>query len=144
MPEIYYVDTCIWLNLFKKEGDSTKGKPYWEIARDFLDKVAVSNNKILVSTIVLKELSFKVESQFPKILDFLKNSDYIEIIKTTTEDYDFARNLENTEKVKLSFYDYLHIAIAKRLSLHLITRDKDLIVVAKEYVKVNKPEDLMG
>jgi len=32
----YYVDTSIWLNFFKKEGDPTKGVPYWQLAKAFL------------------------------------------------------------------------------------------------------------
>ncbi len=42
----YYVETCIWLNFFKKEGDATKGIPYWKLARDFVDQVGDRNEKI--------------------------------------------------------------------------------------------------
>jgi len=35
----YYLDSCIWLNLLKKEGDASKGKPYWQIAKDFIDNL---------------------------------------------------------------------------------------------------------
>jgi len=34
---LYYVDSCIWLNLFKKEGDVAKGVPYWEITKKFIE-----------------------------------------------------------------------------------------------------------
>lgn len=140
---LYYLDTCIWINLFKKEGDATKGIPYWEIARKFIENIIEANDKIIVSKIVLKELSFKSEDKFQKILDFFKTSYYINIVETTNEDYNFARELENKEEIKLSFYDYLHIAISKRLNITLITRDKDLIIVSKKYIKVNKPEELI-
>ena len=43
----------------------------------------------------------------------------------------------------LSFYDYLHLAIAKGLGIPLITRDRDLMDFAKNHVKVFKPEDLL-
>ena len=144
MNKSYYVDTCIWLNLFKKEGDAGKGVPYWKLARDFIDKVAESNGKIIVSTIILKELSFTISNKFSVISNFFKTSDYIEIIKTSNEDYNFARELERTEKIKLSFYDYLHIAIAKRLNVPLVIRDNDLILVAKKHIQVSKPEDLIS
>ncbi len=39
---------------------------------------------------------------------------------------------------------YLHVAIAKRLNIPLITRDKDLIIFAKKHVDVYKPEDLIN
>ena len=127
----YYVDSCIWLNLFKKEGDASKGVPYWKLAKDFLEK----SNKLIISTIVLKELSFKVEN-IDKTMKFFKDSEFIEIIKTRSEDYDLARKFEDEEEYKISFYDYLHVAIAKRLNIPLITRDRDLMDFARKQIDV--------
>jgi len=138
--EVYYIDTCIWLNLFKKEGDSTKGIPYWKIAKDFLEK----NNQLIVSTITLKELQYVLGENFKEVKKFFKDLDFIKIISTTQEDYDLARKFEDEEKSKISFYDYLHVAIVKRLNLPLITRDKDLMKFARKHVKVYKPEELIG
>lgn len=135
----YYVDSCIWLNLFKKEGDATRGVPYWKLAKDFFEQ----GNKIIISTIVLKELSFIVKD-FNQTMKFFKDSDFIKIIKTNSEDYDLARKFEDEEESKISFYDYLHVAIAKRLNIPLITRDRDLIDFAKKQIKVYKPEDLIS
>ena len=136
----YYVDSCIWINLFKKEGDSTKGVPYWKLAKDFLE----AGNNIIVSTIVLKELSFKIKDKFDYVMRFFKHSDTIQLIKTVNEDYELARKFESEEKFSISFYDYLHVAIAKRLDIALITRDKDLIDFAGKYIEVFKPEDLLS
>ena len=36
MKKEYYIDSCIWLNMFKNEGDSSKGVPYWKIAKEFI------------------------------------------------------------------------------------------------------------
>ena len=66
------------------------------------------------------------------------------MIKTVSEDYDLARKFEDEEEIKISFYDYLHVAISKRLNIPLITRDKDLITFAKKYVAVHRPEDLIN
>jgi len=134
----YYVDSCIWLNLFKKEGDILEGIPHWKIAKDFIEY-----NNIIISTIVLKELSFKLENKFNFILKFFKDADNIEIIKTTSQDYDLARKFETVDHFKISFYDYLHVAIAKRLNVPLVTRDKNLIEFAKKYIEVFKPENLI-
>ena len=139
----YYLDTCIWLNIFKKEGDPNKGIPYWKIARVFLEKIAESGNRIIISTIVLKELYFTLGNSFKIAEQFFKTSEFIKIIKTTEEDYALARKLEGLYGDKIGFYDYLHIAIAKRLGIHLITRDKELIKFARKYVKTSKPEDLI-
>ncbi len=133
---IYYVDTCIWLNLFNKE------ERHWRIARDFIDKADSSRDTIIISTIVLKELYFKLKSDFQSVKTYLNSLDCVRIIKTLPQDYEFARNLEKNDKQKLSFYDYLHIAIAKRLNAILITRDRALIEKAMKYVKVSLPESL--
>ena len=43
----YYVDSCIWLNLFKKEGDTTKGTPYWKLAKDFLEMIKTKPEELI-------------------------------------------------------------------------------------------------
>ena len=142
----FYLDTCIWLNLFKKEGDSSKGVPYWEIARDFIEKVMFSKNEeIIYSSLILKELKFKIcnENILKEKLLFLKEEDKFRSVEVTEEDYSFARKLESELKYELSFYDCLHIAICKRLNFILVTRDKDLIRIARKYISVEKPENLL-
>lgn len=136
----YYVDSCIWLNLFKKEGDETKGVPYWKLAKDFIE----DENNIIVSTIVIKELSFKIEEKLNYVMKFFKDNESIKMIKTVPEDYDLARKYEDEEELKISFYDYLHVAISKRLNIPLITRDKDLIAFAKKHIEVYRPEELIN
>ncbi len=141
MKTDYYLDTCIWLNLFKKETGPEKNKPYWKSARNFIEKVEENNEKIIVSSIALKEIYFVARNKFKPIKDFLKESECVKIIKTYPEDYDLARKWEKEDN-SLSFYDYIHIAIAKRLNLNLITRDEELIIFAKKHVKVSKPEEV--
>lgn len=138
----HYLDSCIWLNIFKKEGDVTKGVPYWKLAKDFIERVEDEKGIIFVSTIVLKELSFKLEEKFDDVKQFFKEAGFIKIIKTTNDDYNLAREFEQNHGL-ISFYDYLHIAIAKRLGVPLITRDEDLMEFAKDHVEVFKPEDLL-
>ena len=140
----FYLDTCIWLNLFKKEGDPTKGVPYWKIAKEFLEKVMFSEDKITYSGLILKELKFtlKNEELFKEKILFFKEE--FKFIKTTEEDYSFARKLESELKYELSFYDCLHIAICKRLNFILVTRDEILIQSAKEHIQVDKPENLIS
>ena len=143
MGKKYYLDTCIWLNLLKKESNPKNGVQYWKIAKDFIEKIEEKQEKIVISSIVLKELYYTLKEKFQSINQFFKESDFIEIIKTDPSDYNLARKWEK-EHENLSFYDYLHVAITKRLSLQLITRDEDLIIFAKSYVNVSKPEELLG
>ncbi|MBN2421907.1 type II toxin-antitoxin system VapC family toxin [Candidatus Woesearchaeota archaeon] len=127
--------------MFKKEGTPEKGIPYWKLAEEFIE--IIKDSKIIVSTIILKELKFKLKNKFYLVNEFFRSRDYI-IIKTFSEDYDLARNIEGVNKTNLGFHDYLHIAISKRLNAVLITRDKELIKTAKKYVEVKKPEDLIS
>jgi predicted nucleic acid-binding protein len=144
LQKSFYLDSCIWLNLFKKEGDPTKGIPYWKIAKDFIEKVLFSNNEeIIYSGLILKELKFILdESTYKEKLLFFEEENF-KFVKTTEEDYSFARKLESELNYELSFYDCLHIAICKRLNLILVTRDEILIKFAKNYILVDKPENLM-
>ena len=142
MNKHYYVDTCIWLNLFKKEGNSTKGIPYWQLAKDFIEKVNAERDIVFVSTIILKELTFTLSDKFAEVKKFFHDNNFVQIVRTTPEDYDGARRWEQDHQL-LSFYDYLHTAIAQRLSALLITRDKDLMAFAQQHVDVFRPEDLL-
>jgi len=141
MKKEYYIDSCIWLNMFKNEGDSSKGVPYWKIAKEFIEKIEENKDIIIVSAIVLKELQFKLEGKFEEVKQFFQEAEFIHLIKTTNEDYDLARKFEYQHGL-LSFYDYLHMAICLRLNIPLITRDRDLIEFARNCIKVFKPEEL--
>ena len=144
MSECYYLDSCIWLNLFKKEGDARKGVPYWEIALNFLERVEDEGGVIYVSSIVLKELYYILGNDFWKVKRFFRECDFVRIIEATSGDYDLARDYEGEDFSKISFYDYLHVAIALRLGCIFLTRDKDLIRFADGKIDVCKPEDLIG
>jgi predicted nucleic acid-binding protein len=134
----HYLDTCIWLNIFKKE------KQFYKTSKELIENIKNNNEKIIVSTIVIKEIHHKTKINFKKILIFFKSQNHIELIKTTEDDYELARKLETTNNYKLSFYDYLHTAIAKRTNTILITRDKDLLNFAKQIINCKNPNELIN
>ena len=144
MGDRYYLDSCIWLNLFKKEVGGDLGFPHWEMALDFLENVDDEDGIIYVSSIVLKELYFVMKKDFWKAKKFFGECDFVRVIKTAEEDYDLARDFERVDSAKISFYDYLHVAILKRLGCCFVTRDKDLIEFVGDKIEVSKPEDLIG
>ena len=121
----FYVDSCIWLNLFKKEGDPTKGVPYWKIAKDFIEKVEETDDLIIVSPMILKELSFKLGDKYSLAKEFFDKTKNISIIKSDSEDFTFARKLESEFNYEIAFFDCLHIAMSKRLNLNL----KQLVII---------------
>jgi predicted nucleic acid-binding protein len=142
----FYVDSVIWLNLFKKEGDPAKGVPYWKIAKDFTEKIIFSQDEeIVYSGFILKEMKFKLdENTFKEKQMFFKEEEKIRFVKATEEDYSFARKLESDVKYEISFFDCLHIAICKRLNLIFVTRDELLIKIARKFIQADKPENLLS
>ena len=144
MGREYYLDSCIWLNLFKREGDASKGMPYWEIALNFIEDVEDNGEQIYVSTIVLKELQYILGDKFQKVMNYFKDTGFIKIIKTRREDYDLARKFEDDDNSQISFYDYLHTAIVKRLGCIFVTRDRDLLNFSKDKINVDLPENLIS
>ena len=145
MNKKYYIDSCIWLNLFKKEGDETKGKPYWQIAKEFLLFIFKSNNTIYYSGIILKEIQYVLEDDelFNERKKFFKQEENIISINITSNDYELARNIENETDFQISFYDYLHLAICINNNFILITRDKDFLKLANNYHIAHKPEKIL-
>ena len=139
----FYVDTNIYLNLWKKEGDATKGTPYWKLAKDFMDKAERENSIITFSGLILKELEYKLTSeQFKEKSDLLKST--YQKVEVLEEDYNNARKLESKSRFDISFYDCLHIAVCKRLNLVLVTRDRLMLDFAKsEGLRCGKPEEFL-
>ncbi|MFH1408626.1 MAG: PIN domain-containing protein [Nanoarchaeota archaeon] len=111
-----YFDSCIWLNLFKKEVDLRKGISYWKLSKALIEQIEEDKGFIVVSTIVLKELSCILGNKYHLVMHYFKEAECIKIIKTMNDDYDLARQFEQAHGF-LSFYDYLHVAIAKRLDI---------------------------
>ena len=142
----FYVDACIWLNLFKEEGNPNKGIPYWKIAKYFIEKVMFSEDEEMIySGFVLKEIRFKLDKDsYEEKLSFFKGEEKIKFVKATPEDYDIGRKLHTESKYEISFFDCMHTAICKRMGLILVTRDKELIKFAKKNVEVKKPEELLS
>ncbi len=143
----YYVDTSIWLNLFKKEGDATKGVPYWKIAEDFVRFIVKSSEKRIVYTgIVLRELQIHLHPKeyCEKRLFFEKGHECTRI-EILNDDKKEARKLESQYRFTISYYDLLHLSITKRIGAVLVTRDRQLIEVSKENnVNVAKPEEIIN
>jgi len=138
----YYVDSCIWLNLWQKE-ESNTGILYWKIAKDFLEHVRNSTNRSLVSSgFVIKELKYQIPNErlFNERLLTLKK--FCKLVKATNDDYTLARQFEAESRFEISFFDCMHAAISKRMGYILVTRDRKLIQFSKKYINVIRPEDI--
>lgn len=141
MQNKYYVDSCIYINLFKKE-ISFHGNSFYNSALKFFEDVEKNNTQIYFSGFILKELRFILESNlFNKARLFLYNNNFKRIIATDKDYYD-ARKFEILAKFNIGFFDCMHIVLSQKVNATLVTRDRKLIDFAKNYCKVARPEEL--
>ncbi len=132
----YYVDACIWLNLFNKEQAKVQEVPVWKIAEFFLKQY---KGNIITTPFVIQEVESKILQKSHVLI--LKGS--AEILRISPEEQVLAREIESQESYNLSFYDCIHLAIAKTRGYTLITRDKELLERGKKYTSTLKPENLL-
>lgn len=140
----FYVDSCIYLNLWQKEGNEKLGKPYWKIAQNFFENCSRKNKTIFYSRFILKEMKFILTQE--KYRDKIKLFDSLLFarIDASTEDICKARKIESELRYEISFYDIIHILLALKTDSILVTRDKLLLESARKYsVIAKKPESLL-
>jgi len=141
----FYVDSCIYLNLWQEEGDPSKGIPYWKIAKDFFEKFDNEETIIYYSGFLLKELKFILtEEEFNnkrKLLDSRPNFRKIDI---SDEELSKARKIESELNYEISFFDIIHLLLSIKTNSILVTRDRKLLDISKNYEAVAKrPEELL-
>jgi predicted nucleic acid-binding protein len=142
MNKSYYVDTCIYLNLWwKEEIGSLK---VWRYAKDFLENAESNHNIIYYSGYILKELLHKLsKEEFDIKKEMFEFTNNYKKITMNEEEYEKARKIEKEIGVEISFFDIIHMLLAKKTNSILVTRDNKLIKVAEKYgVKALKPEQL--
>lgn len=134
----YYIDTCVWLNIFNINEVSTKESKY---SKELIEKILFSEkHKILYSGFVLKELEFKLKENYEKKRNWFNNEPNLIFVKATNKTYEYARQLEKENNYKISFFDYIHLSIAKETNSILITRDKELLTTSKNLVIAQTPK----
>jgi predicted nucleic acid-binding protein len=134
-----YLDTCIWLNIFNK---NEQEKEFLE-SKELISLILFNKKfEIYYSGLILKEIKYKLNTNdFIKKRNFFRNEKTI-FLKTTNKDYESARKFELNKKNKLSFFDYLHLSVCKNNKLILITRDKELLKLAKTEIIALNPKEL--
>ncbi len=136
----FYVDTCVYLNLWKRE--ERKGVPFWRIAEGTLALIK-ARNCLLYSGFVLKELKWKMGPvEFER-----RRKEFDEPgctrLNASAKDYAAGRELERTVEFKISFFDCMHIILARREGAVLVTRDRALIDFGRNYCRVVLPEEIL-
>jgi predicted nucleic acid-binding protein len=74
------------------------------------------------------------------VISFFEDS--FKILKHSTTK-SFARRLEKEFNYEISFFDCLHVVLARKEKAILITRDEKLIMFGSKYCKVSKPEKFL-
>lgn len=143
-PKSYYIDTCIYLNLWQKEIDDVTKAPLWKFAKEFLEKIE-EDSIIYYSGFILKELKFILsEEEFNKKRELFESSQNFKRAFLSREEFNLAREMEKESGYEISFYDFIHILLAKKTNSILITRDKKLLEFSKKYsVLAKKPEEVL-
>lgn len=141
---MYYIDTCIYPNLWKKERDE-EGIDLGDIAKRFFEKIERENIIVIYSDFLEKELRSKLsEEEINKKWMFFKNQENFREVQLEKKEKNLAREIEMELDYSLGFYDIIHMILVKKTNAILITRDKNLLLVAKRYdVEAKKPEYLL-
>jgi len=140
----YYIDSCIYLNLWRKENSSYLRKPFWIFAKRLFEKLEHQNSVIYYSGFILKELSFILtQEEFSQKRILFENSPNFKKVLLSEEELNEARDIEDKTRREISFYDIIHMILARKTNSILITRDKKLLKIAKRYnILAKLPEEL--
>jgi predicted nucleic acid-binding protein len=140
----YYVDSCIYLNLWQKETNLNTGEELWRHAQEFFEKIDQKQEIIYYSGFLLKELMFilTIEEYLQKV-ELFENSQNFKKVILSREEFNLATEIKKKNQ-EISLYDIIHILLAKKTNSILITRDKLLTNLAKEFsVIVKRPEEVL-
>ena len=143
MKKSYYIDTCIYLNLWQREVDDITKALLWKFAKEFLEK-AEEESIVYYSGFILKELKFILtDEEFDKKKVLFESSPNFRRVFLSEEEFNLARKIEKESNYEVSFYDIIHILLAKKTNSVLVTRDKKLLEFSEKYsVVARKPEQL--
>jgi len=139
----YYVDSCVYLNLWQKEIDEN-GKPLWEYAKRFLEKAEEDNSLIYYSGFLLKELMFILDmEEYLQKRELFEDSPNFKKVILSREEFQLAVQIKKQNK-EISLYDIIHLILSKKTNSILITRDELLIQLAGKFsITAKKPEEIL-
>jgi len=136
----YYIDSCIWLNLFKNE-KSKSGKDFGKITKMFFEYSLEKKHTIILSSFVIKEIQFVLsEEEHNKVIQKLKKATHFRKHFVSELEFNFARVLEKEFDYTISFFDCIHLSICIKNNFILVTRDN--LLIKKSNGIAIKPENL--
>lgn len=138
MKQKYYIDTCIWIDLYE-DRKGYDGELLGEFATIFLFSLLKQQQVLIISKLLIKELKrYYTEEQIEGM--FRPFAGIIEKIAITKQQADEAKHL--AEERKIPEGDALHAILARDYHLILVTRDNDFKKI-ENIAKCYKPEELI-
>jgi len=141
----YYVDTCVYMNLWKKEVDENK-KPLWLLAKEFFELAESRGSTIFYSGFVLKELLFLISTDdYLKKREFFEDNKLFKKVILNEEEYKKAQHIKNKNQDNCSLFYIIHIILSKKTDSILVTQDKELMTLAKIFGVIAKtPQEIIN
>jgi len=138
MPEKYYLDTSIWMDIYEDRKGYNQ-EPLGDYAGKLLILIKIKKYKLIITELLIKELEMNYS------VDEIKNmmkpfEDILERINISKEQKDEA--IKIAKERSLPPGDVLHAIIARDHNLILITRDKHFKEL-KDITICYKPEEII-
>lgn len=136
-----YVDTNVFLDYFLNRSDRLR--PLGEFAFSLFKRAFLKEIKIIISDWTLSELesSEASEEDIAAMLDDLKNSGSLKVVKLIEEDRRKARKI--LKEFGLHTADAIHVALAVRSGAEvLVTRNIKDFVKAENLIESVLPEEI--
>ncbi len=134
-----YLDTCIYLNLWKKE------EGFWRDAKRLFDFAMQNGVKIFYSGFVLKELLFLLSTE-----EYLEKRDFFDFdnvfckVMLSRNEYIEAQKIKNRVASGCSLFDVIHVLLARKTNSILVTCDKELLELSRQLcVRCESPKDII-
>ncbi len=138
MPEKYYIDTSIWMDLYE-DRKGYNGEPLGNFALKLFSLIKAKKNFLVITDLLIREL--EMNYSLPEINGMVKPFEkIIEKIIATDKQRDEAKKIAKERGIPPG--DVLHAIIARDNNLILITRDKHFRHL-EDISPHHKPEDLI-
>ncbi|MBW2986099.1 PIN domain-containing protein [Candidatus Woesearchaeota archaeon] len=135
-----YIDTNIYLDYF--DGRTDRLRPLGEFAYQLLKRTLECEFKIILSSLVLKEIFYNsYEERINNFLPDFKSKN--KIIKITADAKDIKKTRKICKERKTDFNDTLHAVLAHKINADFfVTRNLKDFYKLQDFVHLKLPENL--
>jgi predicted nucleic acid-binding protein len=140
MMKYYYLDSCIWRDHYE-DRFGPGGRPLGRYATKLVMKIMKDRSSILVSDVVVRELSKEFgEEGINDMFKLLSLIGLVKMVNFSKKDAVEAERLARTKNIPIP--DALHAVIARDNSAVLVSQDRHFQLLT-DTVEVRRPEDIL-